>query len=345
MGKFFKILSTSLISLLLFNTISYATPLTSDKTTLTNNNFVNILDITKENSKTLDNYSLIITNEENLNKSLDLSDKLNKPIFIETSDYSIKKIASLFNINSNYKEDQISPQENLELKGYLVYKDAVEKIEPWFVEKNLAETTFKNDLENKIKTVESNSSMTSIQPKAAAWPVADSYAINLTYTEAYVGVSGILYNSGSSSPTGQQDMIVEVSPRSSTYYDYSCEYFTNELSFTNGRVLDYSPENQYSTTSISISYPWGISASFNLGGTLDVTKTNGGIGYNYSTWKFDPSVNSGFYNVKGKATAEFSSSSFPLKSSISTYITLRTTEKSTGSTSVRTVNYNTTFSS
>ena len=323
--KKIKTLSILIASLVLSNTVSHAATLTTiDK--LENN---------------YENNNVIIGNDESLSNSMNVYDDLNKPVFIETTNSSAADIAEHFNITGEI-DDYIPQEEGLELKGYLVYGDNSKTIEPWLIEVGLAEGVFIEDLNKKVNSIEYNKG---IKAKGPTWPVADSYATNLTYTESYVGVSGILYNSGSSSPTGQQDVVVEVTPRTSTYYDYSCEYFTTETYFNNGKVLDYSPENRYNTTSISISYPWGISTSFELGGTFDVTKIGGGVGYNYSEWKFDPNNSSGFKNIKGKTTTEFSSSISTLKSTISTKLTFRSTDKRTGSSSIRTVNYGTSFSS
>ena len=322
MKKCFKIISAMLTSLLVFNTACYANSVKS-----INNN---------------ESSGLIFTTEKNLTKSIKLSDDLTKPIFIETENRSIETIASYFDIEG-YNDSSIQEQECAELRGYLVYEHGDKRIEPWFAEVGIEEGLFEDDLENRAKSINSSDDIYSDlnDAKASQWPIVDTYSQKVSYTEGVLGLAGKLYKGTGTKKIGEQDIIVEITPRSSTANKYACAYYEPEIFLNNGKVIDYSPENKSSTTSVTVSYPWGVSASFGLGGTTTINKTAGGVGYNNTKWKFTPTLNAGTKGLKGKATCEFSSSISTLKSHISTNIRFKTTNNATGRSTYRTVNFGT----
>ncbi len=55
-------------------------------------------------------------------------------------------------------------------------------------------------------------------------------------------------------------------------YTYTTQNYLIKLQFpTSGsKVRTYTPRNTYNSTSVTLSYPWGVSVSFNLGGKVDV---------------------------------------------------------------------------
>lgn len=318
---------------------SLLTGITCSASTI-NPNANNILDTRfSSNFFNKTNYNCVIVSEENISNSMELLDNLTTPLFVETSNFDVDAIAHKVGISKKGTTEKTEKKDGLELKGYLIYKDNTEKIEPWYIENTVSDLIFKEDLKNRINNI-----ISSVNERAT-WPISDRYSTNVTYTEAYVGVSGVQYNAKSSKATGAQDFTVQVSPRSSTYYDYSCEYYDNEIGVTSGSVLDYSPSNTFNTTQITLSYPWGVSTTINLGGKLDVSYLSGGVGKSYTKWRFKPLKSARFATTKGKSTIKFSSSTTQLKTSVLTKICLRTTDKRTGSSSTRVVNYGTNFRS
>jgi hypothetical protein len=183
------------------------------------------------------------------------------------------------------------------------------------------------------------------QSRALTWNNKDSYSTAVTYTEATVGVSGVLYGS-STSKYGGQDIVVEVTPTSSTAYKtYKIVSVQPKISITNGTVSDYWPDIRSSySTSISLSFPWTVSFTFNTIASVNITKPTGGVGTNNMTWKYSPKSYTKNL-IKTNSGVTFNSSTTTLKTSIRYDVTLYTLDNTTGSNSTRTVNYSTNFSS
>ncbi|HYF75306.1 MAG TPA: hypothetical protein VD757_01855 [Candidatus Nitrosocosmicus sp.] len=300
----------------------------------------------------IEDFDAVIIDEADLESLLDMSSDLRVPVFIETDNYHVESIYDSLDIEDSIKKIKVSEHKDLRLKGYLVSRDSEIHIEPWFIEKGIDDELFEEDIVKKFNKIKENPSNTSASLSEMAvlseWPIADSYSTYITYTEAYVGISSYLYynpsNPVNSTYVGGQDFIVEIEPRASSTYDYSVDYFYTRIDSLNGPVTRYSPTNTYNTTSITVSKPWGVSIEFDLGGTMDVTKSSGGVGQTYTRWKFDPNNLAAYDPMYSQVFIGFESTESTLEGNVRYDITLRKTEITTGSSSTRTVNYNTLLS-
>lgn len=70
-----------------------------------------------------------------------------------------------------------------------------------------------------------------------------------------------------------------------------------------GKVYDYGPKNTSTSQSFSVTIPWGVSYSFNLGTTGSSRLDTGGIGYNYNQIDFYPT---NFLGYRTKTTSTMS---------------------------------------
>lgn len=313
---------------------------------------VKVLDKRTTLETEIEDFDAIIINEADMESLLDISSGLSVPVFVETDSYDVQSIYDSLDIEDNQKKIRVDRHKDLSLKGYLVSRDSEIHIGPWFIENGIDDKLFEEDIVKKFNKIKENSANTSASLSEMSvlseWPIADSYSTYITYTEAYVGISSYLYSNPSnpvnSTYVGGQDFVVEIEPRASSTYDYSVDYFYTRIDSLNGPVTRYSPTNTYDTTSITISKPWGVSVEFDLGGTMDVTKSSGGVGQDYTRWKFDPNNLAAYDPMYSQVFIGFESTESTLEGNVRYDITLRKTEITTGSSSTRTVNYNTLLS-
>ena len=338
-----KIISLTLSSLLLLSTTCSAV--------VTNPNKVTILDLRASHSTySTKNFDCLIVNESDLSNAIELSNELSTPVFIETQNLDVNDLLESTNVDSNLKTESLSEKAGLIFKGYLLYNKGSDIAIPWYIEDSISDDTFKDDLKSKLIEIKNNTDLLSQSinksSKDIEWPIEDSYATNVSYTEGTVGISGILHRG--STYVGAQVFNVQVNPRGAgTYTDYSCEGFDNTVGASTGKVLDWSPSSSSGySSSITINYPWSVSASFSFNSSLKVSYLSGGIGNSYTEWRFKPRFCA--YNmIKGESVIKFQNTngSSVLKSNVRTEVTFRTTQGIDGSSSTRKVNYNTAFSS
>lgn len=303
-------------------------------------NDLQIVDLTEKNSvpKTCD---YIITDENTLNEAVSLSNSFGKPVFVKTENLEFDQLVNSFELDVEAKTEDLCEKPSLEFVGYLIYNKGNDVVS-WYKEKGVSDSLMFDAVSNKVLTLEDDSLK---QSRAVTWVVESSYSTVVTYPEATVGVSGILYGS-SSSKYGGQDIMVEVTPTSSTAYKtYKTVSVQPKISITNGTVLDYWPDTRSSySTAVTLSFPWSIVVSFNTNTSVNITKPAGGIGTSNMTWRYSPQSYTKNL-IKTKSGVTFNSSTTTLKTLIRYDVTLYTLDNTTGSNSTRTVNYSTTFSS
>ena len=299
-----------------------------------------IVDLTKNNSM-LETSDYIIANENTLCEAATLSGTFDKPVFVKTENLEFNQLINSFELDVDAKTEILCEKSSLEFMGYLIYNNG-DDVVSWYKEKGVDDSQMFDAVSNKVLTLED--SLTN-QSRALTWNNKDSYSTAVTYTEATVGVSGVLYGS-STSKYGGQDIVVEVTPTSSTAYKtYKIVSVQPKISITNGTVSDYWPDIRSSySTSISLSFPWTVSFTFNTIASVNITKPTGGVGTNNMTWKYSPKSYTKNL-IKTNSGVTFNSSTTTLKTSIRYDVTLYTLDNTTGSNSTRTVNYSTNFSS
>lgn len=286
-------------------------------------------------------YDLIIADECELKKAFIISDGFREPVFLKTSNLDLNDVLTAYEIKICGGTEDLKVQEDLEFAGYLIYAQG-NSVVSWYKEKEVSDQALTDAIATEILNFDQG---TSVEPCAVTWNPKDSYSTKVTYTEATVGVSGVLYSSSKSKYGGQQ-FVVEVTPTASTaYMTYRTVSVQPKISITNGTVSDYWPDVRSSySSSITIAFPWSVSITFDTEASVNVTKPSGGVGDTHMTWKYAPSSATKDI-IKTKSGVTFNSNTATLKTTVRYDVTLYKLDNTTGTNSTRTVNYSTTFSS
>lgn len=276
-----------------------------------------IVDLTESKSATK-NGDYIIADEGTIYEAVTLSDSFKKPVFVRTEKLKLDYLRDSFNLKINAKTEELCEKTSLEFMGYLIY-DNGDKAISWYKEIGVNDSQMFDAVSDKVLTMGSDLNN---QSRAITWHNINSYSTAVTYTEATVGVSGVLYGS-STSKYGGQDIVVEVTPTPSTSYKtYKIVSVQPKISITNGTVSDYWPDIRSSySTSVTLSFPWTVSFTFNTNTSVNITKPTGGVGTSNMTWKYSPKSYTNNL-IKTKSGVTFNSSTTTLKTLIRYDVTL-----------------------
>ena len=288
-----------------------------------------VLDLRDETSIRAEiEYDVIVLSEKQMNEDILLKDT-STPIFVFSDNKDRVSIMNSIGYKTDVKSDVVGEVEECTLIGYYIVDG---ESSPWYVHKEADE---KMVLEDIAKLSLKKISTSATASTRGSWSTVDTYTTYLTYTQTYLGISGLMQSEVGTTYGGVQ-YITEFSPRYAQYYDHSIDYFhiEHDYSLNNGGVVSYTPTNTYNTTSISVSYPWSLSTTINLGGRMDVTKSSGGVGQDYVEWKFKPEMGAGFSDMLGETVSKFETSTSTKKCAVSVTFYARRTDKRTGSTSV-----------
>ncbi len=288
-------------------------------------------------------YDLIIASGEQLEeKALETILKSKKPIFIFTSDKKkIFKDRLAHNIETNTREN-CSEEVECEsagvneciFKGYYIFDN---KTLPWYLHEEASEEMLINDVKDlAARDLRENDDFFKLNKKRSNYTEIDNYTVKITYVEASVGVSASL-RSQNYSNSGASNYRIQVNPRDAQYYDHSTEYFCLEQDYSvcKGAVISYNPLEADNVITITITYPWSISISKNLGGRMDIRNVSGGIGDDHVRWKFKPKMFNHDKKLVGETVAEFNSHDNKKKCHVSFTLFARRTDKRTGESKVR----------
>lgn len=309
-------------------------------------NDLKVLDLREKkllrNFETKDDYNVLIVSERELtSENFEFIRENEKPIFIFCQDKEKLSPEMLdhfvYYSNGMSKEkiiDNISDINDCIFEGYYIFNN---EIHTWYLHKDANEKMLLEDINNLAIMDLSNNNFPKNTQNRSNLSIIDTYMTQITYTEAFVGISDVLRGENGSD-YGANQYTVEVLPRSSSqYYDYSTDsfYLEQDYSVCSGGVISYNPLNKSNVSQITFYYPWAVSATIDLGGRMNIRKVSGGIGSSSIKWKFKPTMFNYTNELTGETVTEFASGTSAKKCHISLTLYVRKTDKRTGSSKVR----------